>query len=220
MSTIALLVYVHLLLMVFWIGTDIGVFIAGLRFMDSRRPVAERAAVIDLGMVIDRYPRVCYVAIFPVGLQLAHSLGVMPALSARWVALGWGLGGIWLVAVIAAMTQHGRPAARRWQRVERVFQVAAILVFGGLAAAVWLGRLEAPGWLAGKFLAYAAISVAAILLERAFGPVAATFGEIATVGSTAEREAALRAQMVRSYAWVLAIYAGVLVCGFLGTVKP
>ncbi len=220
MSTVALLVYVHLLLMVFWIGADIGVFIAGLRFMDPKRPVAERAAVIDLGMVIDRYPRVCYVAIFPVGLQLAHALGVMPALSTPLVALGWALGAVWLVVVIAAMTQHGRPTARRWQRLERVFQIAAILVFGALAAAAWLGLLEAPGWLAGKFLGYAVISVAAILLERAFGPVAATFGEIVSAGSTAAREAALRAQMVRSYAWVLVIYAGVLVCGFLGTVKP
>ncbi len=220
MSTIALLVYVHVLLMVFWIGTDIGVFIAGLRFMDPKRPIAERAAVIDLGMVIDRYPRVCYVAIFPVGLQLAHSLGVMPALTARWVALGWVLGALWLLTVIAAMLKHGTAAALRWQRLERGFRIAAILVFGALAVAVWLGRLQAPGWLAGKFLGYAAISVAAMLLERAFGPVAATFGEIASAGSTAARETALRAQMIRSYAWVLAIYAGVLVCGFLGTVKP
>lgn len=220
MSPVALLVYAHVLLMVFWLGTDIGVFIAGLRFMDPKRPLAERTAVINLGMVIDRYPRICYVAIFPVGLQLVYLLGIMPSLSARAVMLGWALGAVWLAVVIAGMVLHGRPTARLWQRIERAFQIGAVLTFSTLAAAIWLDHISAPGWLAGKFLGYGAISAAAILLDRAFRPVAATFGEIVSDGSTDAREAALRSQMIHSYAWVLVIYAGVLLCGFLGTVKP
>lgn len=206
--------------MVFWIGADIGVFIAGLRFIDPRRSLAERTAVIELGMVIDRYPRICFVAILPVGLQLVYSLGLMPALSLRLLELAWVLSAVWITAVVASMVLHGRSAARRWQRIELAFQAAAVLVFASLAAAAWLGRVAAPGWLAGKFLAYAAICLSAILLERAFGPVATTFAAIVAEGSTPERESRLRSHMIATYVWVLAIYAAVLICGFLGTVKP
>lgn len=220
MSTVGLLIYIHILLMVFWIGTDIGVFIAGLRFMDPKRSIIERSALLNLGMVIDRYPRVCYISIFPVGLQLARSLGIMPSLSARVVELGWILGAVWLAIAILGMAQHGRPSARIWHGIERMFRITAILVFSAVAVGIWQSRIAAPGWLAGKFMGYAGISIVALLLEKAFTPVAATFGEIAREGSTVERETVLRGQMIRTYIWVLAIYAGVLVCGFLGTVKP
>ena len=220
MPSIPTLLYLHILLMVFWIGADIGVFIAGLRFMDPRRSLAERTAVIELGMVIDRYPRICFVAILPVGLQLVYSLGLMPALSLRLLELAWALSAVWTTAVVASMMLHGRPAARRWQRIELAFQAAAVLVFASLAAAAWLGRVAAPGWLAGKFLGYAAICLSAILLERAFGPVATTFAALVAEGSTPERESRLRRHMIATYVWVLAIYAAVLICGFLGTVKP
>ena len=220
MSLMSLLVYLHILLMVFWIGTDIGVFIAGRRFMDANRPLAERAAVLDLGMVIDRFPRICYVAIVPVGLQLVYLMGLMPVLSPRFVAIAWIVSAAWMAVVIMVMVQHGKPGARVWQRLERAFQVLALVVFAGLAVAVLFGRLEAPSWLAGKFLGYAGICLAAILLERAFGPVAGTFSAIARDGSTPDLESKLRGQMGWTYVWVIAIYAGVLVCGFLGTVKP
>ena len=220
MSIIGLLVYLHILLMVFWLGTDLGVFFAGLRFMDPTRSITERRAVLDLGMVIDRFPRVCYIMMFPVGLQLTYSLGIMPSLSAGTIALAWAIGSVWLLIAFLGMSQHDRPVARVWHRIEQIFRLTAILVFSSVAIGIWVNRIVAPGWLAGKFLGYAGISFAAFLLERAFRPVATTFGEIAQDGSSAEREAILRNQMVLTYVWVLVIYAGVLVCGFLGAVKP
>jgi hypothetical protein len=214
------LVYLHVLLMVFWLGTDIGVFIAGLRFMDPKRSLEERAAVIELGMVIDRYPRICFVAILPVGLQIAYLRGLVPALSAKLLVLAWALSAVWMTAVIQTMRLHGKPAARPWQILERWFRILGFLGFTGLGAAGWAHNLILPGWLAGKLVGFGAICLCALLLESAFAPVAVTFASILTDGSTSEREATLRAHMIRTYVWVLGIYAAVLVCGFLGTVKP
>jgi hypothetical protein len=214
------LVYVHILLMVFWIGADIGVFIAGLRFMDPRRSLEERTALINLGMVIDRYPRICFVAILPVGLQIVYLLDLMPSLSPRILILVWLLSAVWMTAVVAALVLQGQPGARRWQSVERFFRIAGFAVLTWLGVAGWMHRLTLPGWLAGKLVGYGAICLFALLLERAFAPVAATFASIMAEGSAPERESALRRQMVSTYVWVLAVYAAVLTCGFLGTVKP
>jgi hypothetical protein len=214
------IVYAHVLLMVFWLGTDIGVFIAGLRFMDSKRSLEERAAVINLGMVIDRYPRICFVAILPVGLQIAYLQGLLPALSVELLVLAWVLCAVWMIAVIATMRLHGRAAARPWQILERWFRILGFLGFTAIGIAGWTRHLDVPGWLAGKLFGFGAICLCALLLERAFAPVAVTFASIVSQGSTPERESALRAHMILTYIWVLGIYAAVLACGFLGTVKP
>jgi hypothetical protein len=220
MQLASTLVYLHVLLMVFWLGTDIGVFIAGLRFIDPKRSLEEREAVIKLGMVIDRYPRICFVAILPVGLQIAYLRGLVPAFSVELLVLAWALSAVWMTTVIVTMRLHGKPAARPWQILERWFRIAGFLGFTGLGIAGWTGDLIVPGWLAGKLLGFGAICLCALLLERAFAPVAATFAAILTQGSTPAREAALRTHMMWTYVWVLGIYAAVLICGFLGTVKP
>ncbi|MBS0419636.1 MAG: hypothetical protein JSR66_18145 [Proteobacteria bacterium] len=219
MAWLPLLVYVHILLMVFWIGTDVGVYLAGLRFMNPALPLEHRTAVINLGMVIDRIPRVCFVAMLPVGLQLQAANGE-PALTATVMTVAWGLSAVWIVAVIAGMRLAGTSQARPWHRIERFFQLACLI---GLTVA-GIGGLSAhwaiPAWLSGKLIAYGAICGFVILLERAFAPVIGTFAAITSDGSTAEREASLRDGMRWTYVWVLAIYLAVLVSGYLGTVKP
>lgn len=216
----AILRYMHVLLMVFWIGTDVGVFIAGMRFMDARRPLGERATALDLGGAIDRYPRICFAAMWPVGLQLAYALGVMPQLSRPLLELAWCAAAVWMAAVVAAMLLRGKPAALRWLRLQRAFRAAGFLIFTSLGVCKWLGQVQAPTWLAAKLLAYGAICLFALLLERAFAPVASMFARIVAEGPTPEAESALRARMFWTYGWVLAIYGAVLLCGFLGTVKP
>lgn len=222
-----MLLYVHILLMVFWIGTDLGVYLAGLRFMDSQRSLQERTAVISLGMVIDRIPRICFVAVVPVGLQLESVAGITK-LSPTILGCAWLLSGVWIAAVIAGMRLAGTPKARPWHRIERFFQIACLIGFTavgigiltGYGAGFAAGYGPVPAWLAGKWIAYGAICGFVILLEQSFGPVMGTFGAITTGGSTPEREASLRNAMVRTYVWVLAIYAAVVVSGYLGTVKP
>ena len=72
-----LLIYAHILLMVFWLGTDVGVFIAGLFFIDPHRSLERRRAAIELGLIVDRFPRICFVLMLPPGkLQLAWQMGV------------------------------------------------------------------------------------------------------------------------------------------------
>jgi hypothetical protein len=219
MSGVASLVYVHILLMVFWLGTDIGVFVAGLRFMDARRPLAERAAVINLGMVIDRYPRICFVLMLPVGLQIAFLLRLLP-ISAAYLGLVWAVSAVWLCCVIAGMILAGTARVHAWQRVEKGILLGAAIALIAFGLAAWAGTILLPGWLAAKLALYGAMCLFALLLDRSFGPVFIAFGAISTDGSTPEREAALRRPMIRTYVWVLAIYAAVLVSGFLGTVRP
>ena len=219
MHAVALLAYVHILLMVFWIGTDVGVYLAGLRFIDPKLSIPERTAVINLGMVIDRFPRVCFVAMMPVGLQLGRLLGLLP-LSFATMAGIWVLAGIWMVVVVAGIKFSGTPRARPWRLLERTFLGAGLLGFTAAGIAGGTGWLGMPGWLAGKLAAFGAMCLFALLLDHSFVPVLDAFTVIVAQGSTPAREAVLRRRMFHTYVWVLAIYAAVLLSGFLGTVQP
>ncbi len=211
--------YLHILLMVFWIGTDIGVFLAGLRFIDSARSVAERSAIISLGMVIDRFPRVCFVLMMPVGFQLVYLQGLLPVPHGV-LMLVWIASLVWLTAVVTAMVCGGTPKARPWKMLDIACQIAGVVAFGALAVAGYTGRLPMPGWLLGKLALYGAICLFALALELSFAPVFVAFGAIVAAGSTPQREGVLKRHMLRSYVWVIAIYAAVLSSGFLGTAKP
>jgi hypothetical protein len=219
MQVYSSLLYAHLLLMVFWIGSDIGVFIAGLHFMDSRRSLDQRRGAIAVGMVIDRYPRVCFVLTLPVGAQLAWLLGLLPISATSMIVL-WAVCLAWFGVVVFGMIVAGQPRARLCQRIERVLHVIVGLAL--MCGGVWLLRNDgdAARWLAGKMMMYGLICVFALLLELAFPPVMAAFTTIADQGSTPAIEARLRNSMKWSYLWVLGIYSCVLIAGFLGTVKP
>jgi len=219
MASYQLLLYFHILLMVFWLGTDIGVFIAGLHFIDPKLPLERRRGAMDVGFIIDRFPRVCFVAILPIGAQLAWLRGLLVVRSSIMDIL-WACCLMWMTAVVAGMLMNGRPVARLCHSVERVFQVTGLVLFGGGGFALLASHAEIPAWLAGKMIAFGLVCLFAILLERAFEPVMPTFEEIVRNGSAPELEGKLRNSMYRSYLWVLSIYAAVIVAGFLGTVKP
>jgi hypothetical protein len=219
MTLLSILTFVHVLLMVFWLGTDVGVFTSALRYIDARRPLAERKAVMDMGIVIDRFPRVCFVAMLPVGLQIATLLGIVQI--APWVmALVWAMSALWMIIVARIIMLAGAPTARPFQIAERTLLVC----YGtALIAAGVLGFGDAaflPGWFAGKLIVYGCICFFGLALDHSFGPVITAFQDIEATGSTQAREAVLTARMWRSLSWVLAIYAAVLTAGFLGVVKP
>jgi hypothetical protein len=204
--------------MVFWIGADIGVFISGLFFLDSSLSIAQRSTAIELGLVIDRLPRFCFILMLPVGLSLAWRGGWLPPV-AHGLACIWVLSLIWLAAAIIGMFWPQSRTARPAHAIERVFQIGAAVALLAGAAMLWK-QAQTPLWIIGKLLLYVVTCLAIIPLERAFGPALATFAKIAANGSDAQSERDLRKHMNWTYACVLAIYISVLGAAFLGVVKP
>ena len=218
MDSHAVLIFAHILLMVFWIGTDIGVFIAGFYMMDTRLSIPERQTAIGLGMVIDRFPRLCFIAMIPVGLQLAvinASLSVpSQALLAVWLAAS-----VWLIAALIPMLRPGNPYTALLHGIERVMQVSGTVGLG-VTGAWMLLHPAGTGWLAIKLIMLGLVCLLVIFLEWAFGPPMAAFAAICSDGSTPQREQQLRRGMTLTYVWVVAIYLAVLVAAYMGIAKP
>ena len=67
MNAYAALVTLHVLLLVFWLGTDMGVFFGSFRLRDPRLSVDARLAIARLTSLLDMGPRTGVILSVPTG---------------------------------------------------------------------------------------------------------------------------------------------------------
>ena len=220
MDWYAILLFVHILSLVFWLGTDIGVFVLGKFAQNSVYAVEQRLLLLKVALILDMFPRVFMVLSLPTGFQLATILGAIQT-SPSLTAVVWGFSAIWLVVVLTGLLRHEEPIGLNAKKVEKVIHyiLLAVLAWAALSSLFGNGPITLT-WVAVKVLLYAALFVVMPLLEKAFLPAVMGFMSLETAGSSPELESQIRGGMDRTYVWVLAIYAIVIVTAFIGVAKP
>lgn len=218
MTAYTLLLFVHILLFVFWLGTDLGVFLAAKYSERSELAVDTRATVLKLGMILDRLPRSALTLIVPSGLQLGV-LGGQLELPAMALLLLWLLSFAWLGILWSGFLNPETPTEARAMTINFVLNAAAAVVVSAYAVYL-LTSSGVANWFALKLLAVGVIFVFGVLLDIRFKPAVAAFVDIVANGATAERDARYSKAIGPVYGFVLAIYALVLIAGFLGVAKP
>jgi hypothetical protein len=212
--------YVHILLLVFWLGADIGVFIAANIARTTTYSVDTRAALLSVAGIVDLFPRYCFALMLPSGLTLVDAAALYaPPLWA--LLLAWGVGGAWVLMI---WLSHKNPAAGFVKPFGRVQFWGQAIYGAGLAAVAVASYIShkpiAEPWLASKVLILGVMCFVAMMLEVVSRPFGVAFGEIKTAGSTPEREARASAAMVRTLSVVLVIYVLLFLAAFIGKVKP
>src|SRR5277367_2893867 len=96
-----ILVYVHILLFVYWLGGDLGVFAAAGYVADRKLSLEERFRFLHLLMVCDMGPRTALILMPLFGFEMARILGLIPISPAvtgviwlfglAWLAMNWWL---------------------------------------------------------------------------------------------------------------------------------
>lgn len=213
-------VFLHILLLVFWLGTDLGVLILARAARRSDLSFPQRAVLVQYAMIIDILPRVCLTLSFAVGLHLAASLGwVSPPPIA--FAAAWIVGLLWLALLYAIQKAEGTPRHVFYASANLALQAVLGAGIIGLGISSLLGNGPFPaGWLGAKVLLFGLIFVCSVMIDVEFRPMAPAFARLASEGSTAEIEAVIRRSVDRTVVWVVAIYALLLSIAFLGAVKP
>jgi hypothetical protein len=186
--------YLHILLLVFWVGTDVGVFIAARWSERTTLSIETRQTVLQLGMVLDRLPRSALTLIIPSGCQLAVSAG--------WLALsGTVLGSMWLAAGVWLL----------------------ILWRGFLSADPQVQEQSAKiNWVLNLVLALVVSSTGVYLLTQTdmlFKPAVDLFIALGATPDDENLNAAYTRALSPVYKAVLAIYAFALIAAALGVFK-
>jgi hypothetical protein len=218
MEAHTLLLFAHVLLFVFWLGTDVGVFLAAKISEKSDLSVETRSTVLGLGMVLDRLPRSALTLILPTGLQLAVNTGQLTVAGSVVMAV-WAISLVWLVILWVGFLKPQTPTEQRVMIFNLLMNALLALVVTGYAIMLLTGG-EVATWLAAKILMVGLIFIAGVTLDTLFKPAVEAFVEIVTQGATPERDEKYARAISPVYVVVLAIYALVLVAAYLGLAKP
>lgn len=215
------LLWAHVFLFGFWLGSDLGTFLSSRYLMDPERDLPTRLAFAKAMMLFDLGPRVALILMLPLGLHLASIAWGLSLPTAGLVAL-WIVAMVWLWVMYRVHTGEGDPGVRGLRIGDTVLRVvlALGLVGAGIYATAANGGPFVGRWLGIKLLLFGLV-IASGLGIRIFLPgFSAAFGAVVTEGSTPEREAALRRSLLRTYPFVAAIWVLVLSLGLVGVVKP
>jgi len=217
MTLYAGLLFLHILLLVFWLGTDLGVFLAAKLSERGEFSPETRATVLKLGMVLDRLPRSAIVLILPSGLQLAAMSGLIDVPS-YLPGLAWGIAFLWLRILWGGFLNPETPTEGRAMLFNFVMNAVMAVVVCGFGLSLLLGD-TVSNWLAAKVLLVGLIFICGVVLDVLFKPAVATFVSIMTEGANDEKNARYSRQLAPVYLAVLAIYVLVLLAAWLGISK-
>jgi hypothetical protein len=210
----------HLLLFVYWLGADIGVFYSARFVRDSSLSIdARRMALRILGW-IDQIPRYCLVLMLPVGYSLANSVGAARLQRNDFAGI-WLVGLLWLSLVWAIHHWQGSALGQRLRRIDLVWRWILVpgLLWDAWQGFTGSGHILAP-WLAAKFVVYALLIFCGIMIRVRGAALAPAIRDLLANGSTPAREAAVTQGFARTRYFVLTIWCLLVVAAYLGISKP
>ncbi|MCP5360401.1 MAG: hypothetical protein R3E75_03185 [Steroidobacteraceae bacterium] len=215
-----LLKLAHILLFVYWLGGDIGVFYSAFQVRDRHLSADGRRTALKILVWVDQIPRYCLVLMLPVGYTLALRLGVV-RMPSSFVVILWAVALVWLWAVWAIHHYQGTALGERVRRTDLVWRY--VLLFGLLFDA-WRG-FSGQGhllvdWISLKFLLFAAMLFCGIMIRTLGKPSAPALRQIFTTGSTPELEAIVQRTAARTRPFVLGIWVLLVIAAYVGISKP
>jgi len=212
--------YLHILMFVFWLGTDMGVMISAKRAVDAQLSVDARLTLLKSALLIELLPRTMWVAALPLGVQLSQHLGLV-TISTPALVLVWLFAAFWWVVNFGGAYYMEQPLGLKLGRINRWVTGLLGLTLIAVAIASYMSEtLFATAWLAAKVGLYGVIQLTILGIELTFAPVGTAFGRLVTEGSTPEVEAQVSATMNRSLVYVYVTYVLIAIVALIGVTKP
>jgi hypothetical protein len=211
--------FLHLLLFVYWLGGDAGVFYSSSFVVNPKLSRDARMTAAKIFLDLDMLPRYCMALMLTVGGILAEVIGIThPTWEMVAIVL---LGPVWLALVVLVHAKEGSAAGQTLKRVDVWFRWIVIAsILASVAHSHWTGRLAGLEWFSAKLLIFAFLIFCGLMIRRLLPPFIQGFRTLATTGPTPESDRLMIDGLARCRPWVLAIWAGILLSAWLGIVKP
>ncbi|MCP9624905.1 hypothetical protein FOH10_15830 [Nocardia otitidiscaviarum] len=222
-------ILLHLVLFVFWLGGDLGVYYSSRFVIDPRLTPAARSSTLAIMSGLDLGPKICLVLFLPSGVTLMalepHGASLFGIDFFPWwfVVAVWLFAAVWLALAVIAHRTHGRIAGiHRADLAIRVAVIAGALASGGyaLVAAEPFGVTTDPRWLGGKILLYGLAIAAGLGIRMTLRPFGPAFATLMSSGSSEPVERTLRRSVDGCLPYVWTIWGSVLAAAALGVLKP
>jgi hypothetical protein len=210
---IALATLLHILVFVYWLGGDLGVFYSSTILTDTKTSQQGRIVAAKVLAQVDMAPRTAMILTIPTGLTLASVSGYVE-LSGLWLALVWIASFGWLTLAWAIHLKH-LPPTSIWRRADLGVRIMLIL---GLISVAFSGLV--PLFIGLKLAILATTILMGLLIRRALGPFGAAFGQMVANGPTPDTDHIIAKCLNQSRPAVLCIWVLLLVAALIGIAKP
>lgn len=204
----------HILMLVYWLGADVGTYYASRFVADAQLSTAARATAAKIMLGVDLLPRVAMPLMLASGVHLAAGMGALSAMGAATPAFVWQAGA-WLLCLawLAMVLAIHRSSAKAGGLVQIDFGFRVVLAVGLALFALGILLWQAPPlvpWLALKLLAFALTVACGLMIRVKLRPFGPAFAQLMHGGSDAAMAAAngtLAASIAGCKPYVWAIWA-------------
>ena len=177
--------YLHILLFVYWLGGDAGVFYSSGFVTNPKLSREQRLTAFKIFVNLDMLPRYCLALMLTVGGVLAEFVGYEHPL---WQTIAIvALGPIWVWVVHTIHVKEGTAFGKQLAAIDRWFRVFMIFALLASVAYHWTtGPLRPYPWLAAKLLIFAFLIFCGFMIRVKIPPFMEGFKTLATTGPTLE----------------------------------
>ncbi len=220
-TTYDILIYLHTVLFVYWLGGDLGVYLSSRFVADRNLSLDERFRFMQVLMQCDMGPRTALIGLIPLGFQMAWMQGLSPIGGAPLIAI-WVFCMIWLAANWWMFFNDQHAMTPKLRGVDIYIRYAVILGMGGLGLmSLMTATPIADKWLAAKLLLFGFAVVLGVYLRSEIKNWIIGFGMVRAGGDAATKgNDIIEAALDRSKVAAMILWTVVAVIAFLGKVKP
>jgi hypothetical protein len=213
--------FLHIMMFVFWIGTDLGVFLSAKKSTDPTLSFGTRVSLLHTALRIELLPRTMWKAALPIGVMLIDRMELID-ISATNLILIWLFSIAWWGISMYGAWHYDKPIGHRFAKATNILTGIVGVGLIVIAAMSLTGNGPIPvdaSWLSWKVGLYGLINLMVIVMILIFDPLGAAFGRLAVEGSTPEIEGIISGVMDRSVWIIWATYSTIALVAFIATTK-
>ena len=214
MNEYLLLKFLHILAFVYWLGGDLGTFLASRQVVNPSHSPESRHVALKIMLACDMGPKLAMPLILPLGLHLAYLANYLP-LTAIQLGLIWAASVYWFCVVLVLYANEGKPFTARLSQLDLYFRIAVailLLVWG----AYQLTEGTGASWAAWKLLIFAAMVCCGIAIRINLKPFVPAFAAMMNDGANESSNKAMARSIDRCRPWVWCIWGGLFLNAALG----
>ncbi len=213
---IALLKFVHVLVFVFWLGTDLAVWYIGFYAINRKLSADTRVTVIRILFALDMVPRICMTLMLALGIHLSYRIGYL--LVPPWVIYASYLICLgWMSLVLYLHYGEKNPSQVMLQRFDFGFRLVVIASLSTYAAISLSGPSGVSAdFIAWKLLIFATIIACSLLVRMKLKPFGPAYANLLAGSVSQADEDAIEHSIRVTRPWMLVIWVGLLLSAALG----
>ena len=221
-TELAVLRWLHIIAMVYWLGGEWGVFQTSTHVINRKLSMEERRRHMGTAYKIDILARTGIILLLPLGLHMGNIWGVQP-FGGVWLWLMWGLSAGWLGLCWAAFVYRETDRGIRltvWDERIRYFVIPALLISAVLSLLGYGPFAAGTGqqWFSWKVLIYGLLLVIGLQLRYIMREWTELFRVLAA-GPNAEAESTLEKSLRFGKRLAYVYWTGIATVAFFGATK-